>query len=312
MFRLNPFVGMCAAVGMLASTTARSSEGPWTTPKGLHNFYTGLYFERFQCFTLDGVNDAECGENAAAIPAPVQRVGAKLFYRTGLTRNVDVAGSLPVLRAFSSEEGNTDLAPTTGVGTLQTRVRWKMGDLGPIQVASGAGLETGVLHRSTRGRITNLGDGVTSAVGTVYAGATGLVGRRFYTVSTDASYVFRFPELDSDVGRLPADEVRFSSVLLYALNARVGIGASVDGQMRLWGEPLEFAQLATYGGDDDSPRWAVLDASQIKVGGRIALYPTENRPYLQAAVHRSVWAVHNPIDTTIVELAAGFDLGERK
>ena len=312
MFRLSTSAAMCAAVGITASTAAHSSEGPWTTPKGLHNFYTGLYFERFQCFTLDGVNDAECGENAASIPAPVQRVGAKVFYRTGLTRNIDIAASVPVVRASSSEEDNEDLATTTGIGTVQTRVRWKMGDLGPIQVASGAGFETGALHRSTRGRITNLGDGVTAAVGTVYAGSTGLLGSRFYTASADASYVFRFPELDSDIGRLPADEVRFSSVLLYALSARVGIGASVDGQMRLWGEPLEFAQLATYGGDENSPRWAVLDASQIKVGGRIALYPTEKRPYLQLAAHRAIWAVHNPIDTTIVELAAGFDLGERR
>jgi hypothetical protein len=143
-------------------------------------------------------------------------------------------------------------------------------------------------------------------------GATRPLGTRFYTASTDLGYAFRIPEMDSDVGRLPGDELRFSSVFLYALNARVGLGASVDGQIRLWGEPLDFAELAAYSGAEDSIRWAVLDASQIKAGGRLVLYPTEDRPYLQFSAHRAVWARNNPIDTTIVELAAGFDVDRRR
>jgi hypothetical protein len=187
-----------------------------------------------------------------------------------------------------------------------------MGSLGPLDLASGAGIESGALHRSVRGRITNLGDGVTSALGTLYAGSTGLLGRRFYTASGDLSYALRLPELDSDMGRLPGDELRFSSVFLLGLNSRVGLGASTDGQVRLWGEPLDFAGLAAYGNSDDSLRWAVLDASQVKVGGRVVLYPTAQQPYLQLAGYRSVWARNNPIDTTLIEVAAGFDIGERR
>ncbi len=303
-------VGILGAA--LCATPALASEGPWTTLPGKHNIYTGLFYERFECFTLEGGNDPSCGSGAAAIPDPVQRVGMKLFYRTGLTRTLDVAAAVPIIRAASSNTESDDLAPTTGIGLVQARIRWRMGALGPIDIASGAALETGALHRQTRGRITNLGDGVTSAIGTLYAGTTRPLGARFYTASTDLGYAFRIPELEADIGRLPGDELRFSSVFLYALTSSIGIGASLDGQVRLWGEPLDFAELAAYSGTEDSIRWAVLDASQIKAGGRVALYPTGGRPYLQLSMHRAVWARNNPIDTTIFELAAGFDIDQRR
>jgi len=294
-----------------AATTAMASEGPWTTAPGLHNVYAGLFYERFQCFTLDGVSDPTCGEDAAPVPTPVQRTGVKLFYRTGLTSKLDVAASAPLIHAFSGEADNPDLATTTGVGLLQARLRRRIGSLGPLDLAAGAGVESGFLHRNTRGRITNIGDGVTSLQASAYAGATGLLGPRFYTFSTDLSYSFRLPEAQSDIGRIPGDELRFASVMLYAISSTFGLGVSIDGQFRMWGEPLDFAQLSSYGSATDSLRWAALDASQLKLGSRLAIYPSEHRPYLQLSAHRAIWSVNNPTDTTLVEVAVGFDAGRR-
>ncbi len=305
-----PLLG--AIVGLLgASGVADASEGPWTTAPGLHNVYFGTFYEQFGCFTSEGAQAPRCPSGAAAVEEPIRRVGAKAFYRTGLSRWSDVAVSVPVVRASSAATA-ASYATTAGVGSLQMRLRARLGAIGPVDVSSSVGVETGALHRSTRGRITNVGDGVTSLLGTLSAGSTGLVASGFYTASVDAAYAYRIPESDASAGRIPADEVRVASSFLYGLSDRVGVGASLDGQFRLWGEDLDFAALASYGEADDSLRWASLNASQVKAGARLAMYPVRHWPYLQVSVHRSIWAENNPVDTTFVEAAVGFDLGTRK
>lgn len=292
---------------VIPSGTALASEGPWTTAPGLHNLYVGVYHERFSCFTQDGAGDDGCGADAAPVSSPVNQTGVKGFYRTGLTRNMDVALGLPVARSYSES------MPTTfGWGTVQARLRWRLGDLGPVSVGTGVGLETGALHRASRGRITNLGDGTTGATGSLYVGSMGVLGPRFYTASADVSYAYRLTELTKDDVRLPADELRFSSVFLYALSQRIGVGLSLDGQFRLWGEELDFGELSSFGDADDSMRWAVLNASQLKGGARLALYATDRLPYLQLTALRALWADNNPTDTTLFEAAMGFDLGKRR
>ncbi len=99
-----------------------------------------------------------------------------------------------------------------------------------------------------------------------------------------------------------------SGVSTLALTPHVGLGVSADGFWRLWGEELVMSQLAAYGDD----RWAALAAAQVKVGGRIIIYPGERRPYLQFSGMRAVWARNNPLDTTLVEVAMGMDIGRRK
>jgi len=298
------FVGCGAA--------AHASEGPWTTAPGLHNLYAGAFYERFECFTLADGEDAACPSGSVPVDAPVQRSGVKLFYRTGLGAKLDVAVAGTGVRAFSAADGDA-FETNTGFGVLQARVRRGMGAFGPVDLSASLGAESGALHRSTRGQITNLGDGVHAALATVSAGAAGLLGPGFYTASADVGYALRVPEeTGRDPGRLPADELRVSSVMLYGLSDRLGVGASVDGQFRLWGEQLDFGALQAYGDASDSLRWAALDASQVKVGARLALYPTGKLPYLQLSAHRAVWAQNNPVDTTLLEVATGFDLGTRK
>ena len=306
------FLTVAALVGLsVAPRAAQASEGPWTTARGLHNLYLGTFYEQFNCFTVDGMASEDCPDGSAAVEEPIRRVGAKVFYRTGLARWADVALSVPVVRASSAADGDP-YATTLGLGTVQGRLRARIGALGPVDVSGGVGAETGALHADTRGRITNIGDGVTSVLGTLYAGSTGILGSGFYTASADVSYAYRLQEQVVDVGRIPADEIRFASVFLYGLSDRIGVGASLDGQFRLWGEDLVFAELASYGSADDSLRWTALNASQVKAGARLAMYPVRHWPYLQLSIHRSVWAENNPVDTTFVEAAIGFDLGQRK
>ena len=301
-----------AVLALAGARSAAASEGPWTTTPGLHNLYFGTFYESFRCFTYADAPSEDCRGEAASVASPVRRVGMKGFYRTGLGRRVDVAVSVPLVRA-SSDADDPPYATTTGVGNAQARLRANLGAVGPVDMGAGVGFESGAFHRTTRGRITNIGDGVDSLLGTVYAGSTGLLGRGFYTASADVAYAYRFEQALGSTGRIPADEVRFSSVFLYGLSDRFGVGASVDGQYRLWGEDLDFGELfSSYGTSDDSLRWTSLDASQVKAGARVAMYPVGRLPYIQVSALRSVWAANNPVDTMFFEAAVGFDLGSRK
>ena len=314
MSEIAKFMSVVALWCIFISPQARASEGPWTTPKGLHNIYSGVFFERFNCYTLAGETADGCSDDAVAVESPVEKYGVKIFYRTGLTKRLDIAVSAPVIHATTqTPSSSANYAPTTGIGVVQSRVRARLPSVGGIDTAASLGVESGVFHAATRGRVTNVGDGTHGITGALYAGSTGLVGRRFYDASADLSYVFRVPLDSSDAGRIPGDELRFASVTNLGLGKVFGVGFSVDGQMRLWGEDLDPAALtASFGGEDDSLRWASLAASQVKVGGRIVAYPGPRRPYLLAGISRAVWVKNNPTDTTFVEVATGFDIGRRK
>jgi hypothetical protein len=300
---------MVVGTFLLLLSTAFASEGPWTTPKGLHNLYVGVFGEHFKCFEAAGRTSEPC-ERGLPVPTAVVHVGAKIFYRTGLGKKTDVALSVPVVRAFAMESStDPQFETTTGVGLAEGRVRQRLGSVGDLDLGVGAGVRTGALHRSTRGRVTNLGEGSTDLSGMLYAGATGPLGSRFHTTSMDLAYYFRLPlESDTPVGRIPGDEIRVSAVSTISVTSFLGLGVSADGNWRLWGEPLDFALLEAYGDD----RWAAVAASQVKAGGRVVVYPSERHPYLQFSGMRTVWAKNNPLDTTLVEVAMGMDFGGGK
>ena len=113
------FLTVAALIGLsVAPRAAQASEGPWTTARGLHNLYLGTFYEQFNCFTVDGMASEDCPDGSAAVEEPIRRVGAKVFYRTGLARWADVALSVPVVRASSAAEG-APYATTLGLGTVQ-------------------------------------------------------------------------------------------------------------------------------------------------------------------------------------------------
>ena len=293
----------------LFSSSVQASEGPWTTAPGLHNLYLGVMAERFECFDAKAEGQGPCAPGMA-VTSPVNKVGAKIFYRTGVTSNMDVALSVPIARAFASESVDSPLyATNTGVGLVQGRLRYQLASLAGVDTAASLGVRSGAAHYSSRGQVTNLGEGTTDLVGAVYLGHTGLGLRRFYTASMDVSYIYRLPELvDTAHGRMPGDEVNIAAVSTLAMSQHVGVGVSLDGNWRLWGEELAFSELSKYGDD----RWLALAASQVKVGGRVVFYPSDSLPYIQVSGMRAVWARNNPTDTTQVEVALGTDFGRRK
>jgi len=293
----------------LGTLTAMASEGPWTTPKGMHNVYAGLYLEQFRCFEAKGAQSAECG-NGLPVSSPVQQTGVKLFYRYGLSGNWDIAISAPFARSRTLEESDQPMAqPTTGVGLVQSRIRRRLGSAGPVDFSASAGVRTGAFHRKTRGRLTNLGEGTTDLAGTFSTGMTGVLGPRFFNTSTDVSFYYRFPlQVDDALGAIPGNELHVSGVFDYAVFSRMGMGVSVDAFHRLSGADLDFGEISRFGDD----RWAALAASQVKVGGRVMLYAQGAMPYLQLGAQRAVWAKNNPTDSTFVEFALGYDLGGRK
>ena len=281
---------------------AQASEGPWTTAASTHNIYVGAMAERFECF--------ETGGSESCMPTPVAQAGMKVFYRTGIGDSTDVALSIPMKSAFAVEPTDSAMFETsTGFGLIEARVRRHLLTSGNLDLAGGVGLRTGALHYASRDRITNLGEGSTDVYATLYFGSMGLALRRFHTTSMDISYVARIPlQADTDVGRIPGDEVRASAVCTLAITSWMGLGVSADGFKRLWGEDLNMSTLNAYGDD----RWSALRASQFKVGGRAVFYPGENRPFLQVSAMTTVWAQNNPVDTTQLEIAAGMDLGGQK
>jgi hypothetical protein len=302
-------VKMTFFVLLLSTASVLASEGPWTTPTSVHNLYLGLFREQFRCFEAMGKESSECG-SGLPVPSAVQQAGIKIFYRYGIDRNWDFAVAAPFGKSQMAEpSGQPVQAPTTGVGLVESRIRRRLGSTGPMDWSASAGVRSGALHRETRGRITNLGEGTTDFAGTVSTGSTGLLGPRFYTASWDATYYYRLPlQVDDELGGIPGDELRLSSVFDYAFSSRMGLGVSVDGFHRLTGAELDFGKIAEYGDD----RWAALAASQVKVGGRIMMYPQGAMPYLQLGAQRVVWAKNNPTDSLFIEVAMGRDFGSRK
>jgi len=300
---------MLWALLTLLNGPAEASEGPWTTARGIHNIYLGVMGERFRCFEAQGQSSTACA-SGLPVAAPVAKLGAKAFYRTGLTGKTDVAVGIPVARSFSLESTSSPMyATTTGLGLIEGRVRYRLGKIYNIDFAAGAGVRSGAAHHASRGRMTNLGEGSTDLQATLYAGRMAPVGPRFHVTSVDLSYFYRLPlDADTAVGRIPGDEIRVSGVSTVAVTSHLGLGLSADGFWRLWGEPLSMSRVSVYGED----RWASLKASQIKLGGRVVIYPGDHRPYLQFSGMRAIWAKNNPLDTTQVEIAVGVDIGGAK
>ena len=234
-----------------------------------------------------------------------------MFYRYGLSPDWDVAVSLPVARVEMTEETNNPLEkPTMGLGLVESRVRRRLGSTGGVDWSASLGVRTGAFHHGTRDRLTNLGEGTTDLSGTISMGGAGLLGPRFFTTSVDATYYYRFPLTTHDeLGKIPGDERRASAVFDYAMTSRFGLGVGLDAFHRLTGAELEDpATLNQYGKD----RWAALQATQMKAGGRIMLYPQGSIPYIGLSVQRVVWAKNNPTDATFVEIAMGTDFGGKE
>ncbi|MDP6933352.1 MAG: hypothetical protein QGG40_10570 [Myxococcota bacterium] len=292
--------GLLASTLVLTPALALAAEGPWTTPSGLQEVYLGTGIERFEAFDTGNGSTQD-------VPYPVYRAGGKVFWRYGINSNLDVALDAPLLTSFAPDApaSSSKFATTTSFEYLKTRLRVRLPSEGlPVDLAARAELRTGVLHRETRSRLTNLGEGTTDLGGTLSTGSMGLVGGFFYTFAVDAGYWYRFPLEQGDDGKIPGDEVLVSSFLQITPSEHLGFALMTDSFWRLSGE--DFGETEVEVKDNE---WAALRAAQTKVGGKLIVYPDGAWPQFVVSFARAVWARNNPVDTTVVELGIGFNLG---
>ncbi len=117
----------------------------------------------------------------------------------------------------------------------------------------------------------------------------------------DLAYWYRFANrVDPDFGKVPADEVAGQTEVLLSVHPRVGIGPTASGFTRLGGIALDGTADYT-----DPDLFSSLRATQVKVGGKLALYALDNGPTVSIAVLQTVYAENNPSDTLSLSLGVG-------
>ena len=276
---------------LLLMGSADAGDDPWIAPTKTTNFFVAVSGEQFQDFVAEQ-GDLKPGDH------PIRTAGGKLYIRHSLGKNSDLTLDLPVVTSWSSGPNPSGLyAQTTGVGLLQAELRRRWLET----ISTRAVVRTGALHQSTRGRLTNLSEGTTDLGFGIGTGGVFPGQKRFYTFDLGGSYWLRFPIQSGD--EIPADEVSWTTNMLVSPSSNMGIGAAASGHHRLGGQSLGAVAVS-----NPDNQWAALEAQQIKVGGRIMLYSTDDHPAICLSVLRAVWARNNPIDTTLVEFGIGWDM----
>ena len=181
------------AVFLSACGLAHAAD-PWITPEGHHNLYVATACDRFSQFTT-------ASADSLSMAAPVTRAGVKAVYRYGVSGDLDVTLDIPASVAFATGGAHgADYATTAGFEPLQAHLRRRLlPTQAPLSLSAHASLRTGVLHRATTDRLTNLGEGTTdlgAGLATGYMGV--LAGRAFVTTSLGGSYWHRLPRSDTD------------------------------------------------------------------------------------------------------------------
>jgi len=277
---------------------ALAGEDPWVAPASTTNLFVALTGSRYQEFV--GSSD-----QSMSLDSPVLGLGGKLYLRHGLGKRMDITVDVPVASNRAPDTDGTGMfEPTTGVGDVQLDVRRQWLSASENGLATRLAVRSGLLHHDTRGRLTNLGEGTTDMGAGVGFGSMAPVGPTFVTLDAGGTYWYRFPLESSGDGPIPASEVTWSTNAVLTPSSLMGLGVTASGLHRLGGQELGAQDVA-----DPDDRWAALQAQQVKVGGRVALYATEKRPSISIAVLRAVWARNNPTDSTLVEVGVGWDLG---
>ena len=280
---------------LVPTGTAIAGDDPWIAPQHTTNVYVATLGERFEDFV-------GASGDTMSIDAPIVSLGGKVYIRHGLGRQMDVSLDVPVARTWSPGSQQTGLYSTTlGVGLMQAELRrqWLGGDV-PVGVSSRLAVRSGVLHRGSRGRLTNLGEGSTDVGIGVGVGQISLLGGAFLTMDAGASYWYRFALESGDV---PGDEITWSGNVLLTATDKVGVGLATSGLHRLGGQNLGAVSV-----QDSDNQWAALNAQQIKAGGRLSIYSSSRRPSVSVYFLHSVWARNNPVDTALVEVGLGWDI----
>jgi len=279
---------------------AMAGEDPWIAPSKTTNLFMAMTGTRFQEFV-------STSDEPMSLDAPIVGIGGKLYLRRGLGNRMDVSLDVPVSANRAPDtDGAGMYESTTGVGNVQLDVRKQWLSSSENGFSSRIAARSGRLHQSSRGRLTNLGEGSTDLGAGLGIGGMSPLGPTFITLDAGGTYWYRFPLSTSSDGSVPADEITWSANAVLTPISAMGVGIATSGLHRLGGQNLGETDV-----DDPDDRWAALKVQQIKVGGRVALYASDNRPSFSIAFMRAVWAQNNPVDSTLLELGVGWDLGRR-
>lgn len=288
----------------LLMATAMAGDGPWTLNPGETNVYVGLNAYRYGRFNDGETNDRVLGSSLSSI-------GATAVLTRGLARGVEVEVRLPYERvranAPESEMCTTEAMrddwceASEGIGDIVAIGKFRLLDennLRPLSISLAGVFRTGETYSEKRGRLTNLGDGQTDVGLMASVGRSGTLGQGWYQAGLTGAYLYRFAH-SNDGMKIPADEVDVDLTALLAPKGWFSIGPAASGFFKLGGVNVMEADMTTLDG------FSSLRASQIKVGGKLAVY-SEDGITLSVGAYRAVWARNNPIDTTAISVGIGW------
>ncbi|MFK7929276.1 MAG: hypothetical protein AB8H79_13870 [Myxococcota bacterium] len=289
----------------LLSAPSVAGGGPWTLNPGEHNVYVGFDYFRYSSFR---------GAQGAAQPtaSPLSASVVTGVWTIGMAKDLEVELRLPFESVHVRDSGaegcvSPDVPEdfckaTANIGDVAGVVKWRAVDelySSPVSISFSGAFRSGEAYSGARGRLTTLGDGNTDVGVGASVGRTSGAGKGWYTSSAELWYFYRFSNAGSGRDKIPGDELAFSAEALWAFHPRVAIGPAAFGFTRLSGTDFEDIELGSLNG------FSSLRATQVKVGGKLALFSTHKGPTVVVTAVGTLYAKNNPSDTLVL----GFGLG---
>lgn len=287
-------------------SVAFAGDGPWTLDAGASNLYLGLSQYRYQTVKVGGGGTAD-------LDGGLSSVSATGVATVGLMPHAELEAIVPVTRVrHLHPDGELCTGPnrpadwcdvTTSLANVQFAVKGRLLDeaaLRPFSLAVVGLVRSGEAYSEKRGRLTALGEGQTDIGAQVSIGRmASAMGAGWYRASLNVGYWYRLP-LDTEQGKVPADDIVASSSMVVSPTRVLGIGPVADFFYRLGGEDLGAELDLT-----DPNGFAAVASSQVKVGAQAALF-AERGLTLTATVVTTVYAKNNPSDTMGIAIGVGW------
>ena len=264
---------------MLLSVAAWAGSGPGVPGAGKLLLYVGADSQRFREVKVNGGPD---GPFVLDVGNGVSTIGSVISGSYGFTSRSEFEFTLPFQYSYVHRpEGDVCVLlaaeacdETATVGIIEARFKSLVLDEfagAPFSLALGATARLGQLTGASRHRITNAGEGTFDLGWRVTGARSGPIGAWFYTVSFDATGVYRlpntrtWPNMEGDV-RAPGPEGWVSGDILVSPSMKVTFGPAALYSIRPSG--ANFATMIDIGAAD-ADRFAALNYHQFRVGGKL-------------------------------------------
>lgn len=263
------------------------AEYPSPTPKGALTVYQSLGFSQWSKYRVRGDSDS--------IPNPVQRAISQTSLGYGVSQNLDIQLTLPVLHSMFG-----DSEPVSGVGfaELSSKIMLLQEGTSPITLSFKPAIRIGSFHASSRGKFHNIGEGTIDLGAGIALGRFEYLDMGFYWFDAGIRYWYRIPS-SFDLSVPPAPDVTFDLNVGYSFHPSFGLGITAEGIQRLGGQDYPTTTV------DDDDQWAALQITQLKAGGRLSYYATE-KITIDLIGLVSVFAINNPTDEVYVGLGLNY------